>query len=232
MADLQNNSVAKSSSGGDHRATPQDGRIVDIACGIVIPSLVILLNLWGSRSPYWMPSFGRDTAGMASAILLSVISLIYWRFARRPSAALAGLLTGSALYIAAVGVVWILPLIPAYVYLRNALPIFLASPKSGRIAVFALTATFAGSLPYYAQMHVAREVQRAIYLALSEGKQDEAAAIFKKYRWVDDLDDVIDPYLSSKDNFKVTLGGTRLNEAYKQVTGIDIEHRMNYLIQF
>ena len=69
-------------------------------------------------------------------------------------------------------------------------------------------------------------------MALSEGKQQEAADIFKKYRWVDDLDDVINPYFHSRYNGKDTPGSARLNEAYKEAAGIDIEHRTSYLIQF
>ena len=190
-------------------------------------------------------------AGLA-AIVLGMISLIGWFILRKSSSLVAGLfaglLSGGAglalmlgIYLLpmsvigllfAIGIFGFAPFLTAFVFARNAVRAYGHASRQTRRPWFLATALlgfvlFCGG-PLAAQAYVDREIDHANVLLESADAAEfaQGAAVLKRYRFLANLDDLVYRYDAEKNPTRRAA----LADLYRELTGKDIEHRLQILL--
>lgn len=130
-----------------------------------------------------------------------------------------------------IGLLGLVPFVTGFVYLRNALRAIRqtgsAASRSLRVATVVFSAVMAIALPGAAQLTVTKMVNQSIAEILDQnsGSVDVPIARIKKLHLVVDTDPIVREY----ENESSTLRRERLSQAYKEITGGDIDKRVRAL---
>lgn len=236
--------------GRQFRASPTPGQFIfDIVFGILMPVLCFyfdpgiirgqlltplrsvsifvygfsglaigVLTLWlvlGDRGPSW--SAGFSGVLLAGAVLSFSIGIVI----------LPMTLIGILIVIGLLGFV---PFVTGFVYLRNSLrAIKCARTPAGRprVAVIALSAILATGLVGFAQREIHNTVEKSMATILSgdAGSVNAAVQRMKHLHWIIDADRLVRAYERETDAARKE----RLGNAYKEITGDEIETRLRIL---
>lgn len=219
--------------------------VFDVAVGIALPLFCLIVDPFVLRSSFGEPLLNGYRGVAISAIGLGFFSLALWLSIRKPSAVLAGLLAGGALFalllglvllpFSAVGLFMVIgilgfsPFATAFVFWRNAVRAF-PRPLQGRTAVKVLAVlglTLASAGPWAAQLYVKHEVSRAFAMIQSDDPTaaTHGVAILKRLSVFADFDRLVTQYESEEDQER----RARLARMYWELTGSEIEHRLAIL---
>lgn len=219
--------------------------VFDVVLGIALPVFCLILDPYVFRSGFGEPLLGGYRGFASGAIGLGFFSLAVWLSIRKPSALLAGLLAGGALFalllglvllpfsavglLLVIGILGFSPFATAFVFWRNAVRAF-PRPWPGRtavkaVAVLGLTLAWAG--PWAAQRYVTHEVSQAFEMVQSDDPTaaQHGVAVLKRLWVFADFDRLVTEYESEADQGR----RARLAGAYRELTGLEIEHRLAVL---
>lgn len=223
----------------------------DVAAGILLPIACLLCDpivfrsstLFGPTGGFG-PVLGRYLVFGYLAIGIAILSLAAWLAVRRFPALFAGLLAGGTLCAVVLGIVLLpfslfgllfligalgfSPFVAAFVFWRNTIRTFRAAqPRCPPVRLWA--AASAGLLiaiggPAGIQGYVRHELSRATQLVQSPDADEVALGIakFRLFRPIADLDELVWIYHRETDSER----RGRLADAYRQLTGTEIEARL------
>lgn len=187
------------------------------------------------------------TAGWC-AIGLGFISLALWLYVRRPAPLLAGMLLAGALFALLLGIVMLplsliglvmvigifgfMPFVTAFVFWRNFRRALRSDAMKSRgatpVVLFVVGLSIGLLLPPAANGFVASRVAKGTELILSGDAAQITAgvALLRPVRFAADLDPLVRGY----DRITDEETRRRTAEAYHELTGEDIEHRLVILL--
>lgn len=220
----------------------QEQTFFDVFFGIGLPAFCLVMDPVVFRETFLgRPSFSTIAIWGYTAIGLEFGALIIWLWLKRPSAFLAGLLCGGALFAAVLGVMLLplsliglligigilgfAPFLTAFVYCRNA---WRAHPTAlgSRSAILSSAVMIAGllialGLPVVTQMHVNNQISRGIELLLSRdaAKEHEGVEILSRYGWMSNLDSLVRAFDAEEDQAQMA----KIASWYEQLTGNKVE---------
>jgi hypothetical protein len=221
--------------------------VFDLVAGILLPVFCLVADpIVFRESPFGTPLLGGYAPLAYVAIVTGLLALAIWLLARRPAALLAGFLVAGALFalllgialfpfsliglFAGIGALGLSPFLTAFVFFRNSVRAWDRARQrttglTALVAAFGLLAAF-GS-PLLTQLYLDRVVTQNMELILSPNAEEATRGIsrLRRYRFVMDLDRLVWAYHAEGD----AVRRTRLAEAYKEITGVEIEHRLAVL---
>ncbi len=219
----------------------------DFAFGIALPVICLYFDPIVFHATFGEPLLGRHAVVAGIAIGLGLLSLSAWMLIRWPPAFMAGLLAGGAIFatllglvllpfsliglFACIGVLGFSPFVTAFVLWRNAVRAYRRT-RQGRSERWVLIGVAAGLAmscagPWVVQSYVTYESSRALEMVQSPDAVEAAQglSVFKRLRVFANYDRLVFAYEAEKDAER----REQLAEAYKELTGTEIEHRLAIL---
>jgi len=135
------------------------------------------------------------------------------------------------LTVAVIAILGFTPLVTAFVYIRNAIRSFLQSrtqaTRSRSVAALALATAVTVAIPAAASWQASRMVASSMEQILrgDETSTNDAIDKLRYLRWCADMDPIVLAYEDETDPARKE----RLAEAYKEITGQDVEGRLGVL---
>jgi hypothetical protein len=220
---------------------PTAGQIAfDLAFGIALPVICLYFDPFVLQADIGEPLLGRYAVSARVAISLGLLSLSAWMLIRWPPALMAGLLAGGAIFatllglvllpfsimglLMFIGVLGFSPFVTAFVFWRNAVAAYRRTHQSrinGRVLIpvaVGLALYCAG--PCAMQWYVTRAVEMVKSHHLAEAAQ--GLSVLKRFGVFANYDLLVFAYRAEKDAER----RQRLAEAYKELTGTEIGHRL------
>jgi hypothetical protein len=221
-------------------------RVFDVGFGLLAPAFCLIFDpaVFRTDSPFPIGDLHRFRLFAYLEIALGVVAFGYFLLFRRPSAALAGILSAGALFSALVGILILplsligllvligifgfVPFLSAFVLWRNACRckkrLVAQQPAAGVRARLALTAVVALAIPAGVQFTASRMATEAMRRVVGNSETDPAAQIriLQRIRIAAETDDLVEAYQKTGD-----LGErARLASIFKQITGQRIDSRI------
>jgi hypothetical protein len=227
---------------------PTTGQInFDLTFGIVLPIICLWFDPIVFRSPFGGALLGKYAVVGGIAIGLGFVSLTTWLLLRRSPALFAGLLCGGAIFatllgivllpysviglLAVIGVLGFSPFATAFVFWRNAVRAY-HKAREGISPVLRWMFVIVGLLitcggPWAVHGYVSHELSQASEMILSPDQAEVAhgIAVLKRFQPIVNLDEMVIAYEAEKDASR----RQRLAAVYKELTGVEIEHRLAIL---
>jgi hypothetical protein len=219
----------------------------DLSFGLALPLICLYFDPIVFRASVGEPLLAGYFTVAGVAISLGFLSLSAWMLLRRPSALLAGLLAGGAIFAGLlgltllpfsliglamfIGVLGFTPFLTAFVFWRNAVRAYRRARQSSTevlaLVLAALGFSFSCGGPWVAHWYVARETALAMDMVQSPDTAEAARglSILRRFRSFNNFDPLIVAYGMEKNAER----RERLAASYKELTGEDIEHRLAIL---
>jgi hypothetical protein len=223
---------------------------LDVLGGIVLPVVCIVLDPFVFRTAEALPGGGGPLLGRYlvfgyGEILLGMFAFVLYRWRRALSPFLAGMLLMGAIFAGLLGLVLLpfsvigvmvmigllgfSPFVSSFVFARAYMRLHrLCLEKQSKTRVVQMTLLgllFALFVPIGTQVAVDAAVDPAIRRILAGDTSVEARRALRRFAWATNLDVLVNTYREEKDVSKKEA----LAEAYREITGDDIEDRLRIL---
>lgn len=231
------------------RESTVEQSLFDVVFGVFAPLICLVCDPVVFRGGlFGTPLLGGWLTAGWCAIGLGFISLSVWLYVGRPAPLLAGMLLAGALFAMLLGIVMLpltliglvmvigifgfTPFVTAFVFLRNFLRAVRSDAMKSRgatpVVLFVVGLAISLLLPPAANGYVTSRVARGTELILSgdPAKITNGVALLRPVRFAADFDPLVRAYERISDE----EARRRLAEAYHELTGEDIQHRLSILL--